>query len=339
MQKKFLVLAVACILITLAMIGGCTSMQRKVTTMADKYPSRPITFIVPFGAGGAMDLIARMLEKAAVKHLGQPLVVVNKPGSAGILGWNELVTSNPDGYTIGISASELFLHPLYGTSKYNYPTALEPLAQISSTPVILVVKASSPWQNASDLINYAKEHPGELKFGHSGVGSIPNVVGETFSKSANIALNQVPFRSAAEAVTALLGDHIQMVFINPGTVKEHVKSGMLKTLAVADIDRLVDPAFSNAPTFKEQGFELFYGNQFGVAAPKEIPAEIRAQLIKGLEAMITDPEFKKGIEVMGLQYQYLDNKQTQEQWICENKKLTKTVQESGVIDLIKSQKQ
>jgi len=339
MQKKCLVLTVAFILVISIMIGGCTSMQSNATTTKEKYPNKPITFIVPFGAGGAMDLVARMLEKAAVKHLGQPLIVVNKPGSAGTLGWNELVTSAPDGYTIGISASELFLHPLYGTSKYDYPTALEPLAQISSTPVIMVVRTDQPWQNVSDLINYAKEHPGELKFGHSGVGSIPHVVGETFSKSANIALSQVPFRSAAEAVTALLGGHIQVVFINPGTVKEYVKSNMLKTLAVADVNRLADPVFANAPTFKEQGLELFYGNQFGVTAPKDIPADTRAQLIKSLEAMITDPEFKKNIEAMGLQYHYLNTKQTQEQWIYENKKLTKAVQESGIVELIKSQKQ
>jgi len=339
MQKKPLILTIACLLIILTMIGGCTSMQSKVTTTKEKYPDKPITFIVPFGAGGAMDLVARILEKSALKHLGQPLVIINKPGSAGTLGWNELVTSAPDGYTIGISASELFLHPLYGTSRYNYPTALEPLAQISSTPVIMVVKADQPWQNTTDLIAYAKEHPGELKFGHSGVGSIPHVVGETFSKSANITLSQVPFRSAAEAVTALLGEHIQIVFINPGTVKEYVKSGMLKTLAVADANHLVDPVFANALTFKEQGLELFYGNQFGVVAPKEMPVDIRARLITGLDAMINDPEFKRDIEAMGLQYQYLDTKQMQTQWIFENKKLTNAVQESGVVELIKSQKQ
>lgn len=339
MQNKSLILIVACILVISIMLGGCTSMQSKEVTVTEKYPNKPITFIVPFGAGGAMDLVSRMLEKTATKHLGQPIIVINKPGSAGTLGWNELVSSAPDGYTIGISASELFLHPLYGTSKYNYPTALEPLAQISSTPVIMVVQADQPWQSSSDLIKYAKEHPGELKLGHSGIGSIPHVVGETFSKSANITLNQVPFRSAAEAVTALLGGHIQIVFINPGTVKEYVKSGMLKTLAVADLNHLVDPVFANVPTFKEQGFEIFYGNQFGVVAPKDMPSDTKAKLVEGLKAMVTDPEFKKDIEAMGLQYQYLDAKQAQEQWIYENKKLTNAVHESGIIELIKSQKQ
>lgn len=339
MQKNVFTFTVACIFVISTILGGCTSMQSKESTTSKNYPDKPITFIVPFGAGGALDVVARMLEKSSVKHLGQPLVILNKPGSAGALGWNELVTAAPDGYTIGISASELFLHSLYGTSKYSYPTALEPLAQISSTPIIMVVQANQPWQNSSDLIEYAKEHPGELKFGHSGIGSIPHVVGEVFSKSANITLNQVPFRSAAEAITALLGGHIQVVFINPGTAKEYIKNGMLKALAVADANRLIDPVFANVPTFKEQGFELYYGSRLGLVAPKDMPADVKAKQVESLKSMLTDPNFKKELESMGLQYEYLDDKQTQKQWIYENKELTKAVQESGIIELIKSQKQ
>lgn len=339
MQKNVITFTVACIFVISTILGGCTSMQSKESITSKKYPDKPITFIVPFGAGGALDVVARMLEKSSVKHLGQPLVILNKPGSAGALGWNELVTAAPDGYTIGISSSELFLHPLYGNSKYNYLTALEPLAQISSTPFIMVVQANQPWETAADLVKYAKEHPGELKFGHSGIGSIPHVVGEAFSKSASITLDQVPFRSAAEAITALLGGHIQVVLINPGTAKEYIKSGMLKTLAVTDANRLIDPVFSNVPTFKEQGFELYYGSRLGLVAPKDMPADVKAKLVEGLKSMLTDPNFKKELASMGLQYEYLDDKQTQKQWISENKGLTKAVQESGIIELIKSQKQ
>ncbi len=339
MQKNVITFTVACIFVISTILGGCTSMQSKESITSKKYPDKPITFIVPFGAGGALDVVARMLEKSSVKHLGQPLVILNKPGSAGALGWNELVTAAPDGYTIGISSSELFLHPLYGNSKYNYPTALEPLAQISSTPFIMVVQANQPWETTADLVKYAKEHPGELKFGHSGIGSIPHVVGEAFSKSASITLDQVPFRSAAEAITALLGGHIQVVLINPGTAKEYIKSGMLKTLAVTDANRLIDPVFSNVPTFKEQGFELYYGSRLGLVAPKDLPADVKAKLVEGLKSMLTDPNFKKELASMGLQYEYLDDKQTQKQWISENKGLTKAVQESGIIELIKSQKQ
>lgn len=339
MQKNIFTFTVVCIFVISTILGGCTSMQSKESTTSKNYPDKPITFIVPFGAGGALDVVARMLEKSSVKHLGHPLVILNKPGSAGALGWNELVTAAPDGYTIGISSSELFLHPLYGNSKYNYPTALEPLAQISSTPFIMVVQANQPWETAADLVKYAKEHPGELKFGHSGMGSIPHVVGEAFSKSASITLDQVPFRSAAEAITALLGGHIQVVLINPGTAKEYIKSGMLKTLAVTDANRLVDPVFANVPTFKEQGFELYYGSRLGLVAPKDMPADVKAKLVESLKSMLTDPNFKKELESMGLQYEYLDDKQTQKQWIYENKELTKAVQESGIIELIKSQKQ
>lgn len=339
MQKKSLILLLACLLVISIAFGGCTSMQSKSVIVSEKYPTKPITFIVPFGAGGAMDLVARLLEKSSVKHLGQPMVIINKPGSAGILGWNELVSSAPDGYTIGISASELFLHPLYGSVKYNYPTALEPLAQISSTPFVMTVQSDQPWQSVNDLIRYAEQHPGELKFGHSGIGSLSHVLGETFSKSAAITLRQVPFRSSAESVTALLGGHVQILFSNPGSVKEYVKSGMLKVLAVSGQKRLTDQVFAGTPTFQEQGFPLIYSSQYGLVAPKEMPADIKAKLVEGLRSILTDPEFKNDIETLGLQYEYLDADQSKKQWLHENKELTKAVQNSGIIELIQSQKQ
>ena len=313
-------------------------MQTKTVTIPQKYPTKPITMLVPFSAGGGFDLLARALEKVAPKHLGQPLIVVNKPGGAGTIGWNELASASPDGYTLGITAVDVVIQPLYGSTKYHYPTALEPLVQIASTSFIMVVQADGPWQDVNDVIKYAKQHPGKLKFGHAGIGSITHIVGETFAKITGITLEQVPFRGANEATVALLGKHIEIVFLNPSTVKEHIKNGTLRALAITGEKRLTDPDLTQIPTLKEQGFDIPLTNWYGVSAPKGLPPEIKTKLAEGFKAIISDPEFRNNIEQLGFEIQYLDPKQSEEKWLSDSAKLAKTVQETGILEKIKAQK-
>ncbi|MBU2701304.1 tripartite-type tricarboxylate transporter receptor subunit TctC [Sporomusaceae bacterium BoRhaA] len=340
MRRKPLFLLAAFLLISI-MIGGYTSMQSStvIKPKVEKYPDKPITLIVPWSVGTAADLTARILEKSALKDLGQPLTIVNKPGGTTTIGLNELASSNPDGYTIGLSTSELFLQPLFVSTKYDYSTALEPLAQITSTPYVMAVQTNQPWQSVDDLISYAKQHPGQLKFGHAGTGSIPHIMGETFTKKTGIIMNQVPFQGSVEVMAALLGGHVQVIFTNPGVIKEQMKNGTVRILAVAGKYRLTGSLFTNIPTFKEQGIDIVYGVKMGIAVPKETPLDVKAKLSEGLKAIINAPEFKKDIENIGLQYEYLGPEESQTQWLVENKELTAAVQETGIVDLIKSQKQ
>jgi tripartite-type tricarboxylate transporter receptor subunit TctC len=313
-------------------------MQTKPAVTTSKYPDKPITMIVPHGVGGGTDLIARELEKAAPTHLGQPLIVVNKPGGGGTIGWNELAGANPDGYTLGIVGNEIVLHPLYGQTKYHYPTALEPVVQISSGSSVLVVQAKQPWETLDDLVAYAKIHPGQLKFAHSGIGSVHHVIGEMFAKTGGITIEQVPFRGAGETTAALLGGHVQIAIIGPASIKEHVKNGTLRALAVSLEKRLTDPALSNIPTFKEQGMDVVCSYWMGIGAPKGLPTEVKAKLAVGLKEIIINPEFKANQEKLGLQLDYLDQEATAAKWLDESQKFAKVVQETGIADLIKSQK-
>ena len=338
MQKKPVVLLTTCLLGISIMMGGCTSMQTQTAVSTSKYPDKPITIITSFSVGGAADLVARELEKTAPKHLGQPLIVVNKPGGAGTIGWNELASANPDGYTLGIVGNEIMLHPLYGQTKYHYPTALEPVVQISSAPSVLAVLATQPWQNLDDLVAYAKKHPGKLKFAHGGIGSISHVIGEMFGKAAGITIEQVPFRGAGETSAALLGGHVQLTLIGPTAIREHVKNGTVRVLAVSGEKRLTDPVLSNVPTFKEQGLDVVCSYWIGIGAPKGLPAEVKAKLAAGFKEMITSPEFKTSQENLGLQPDYLDQQATAAKWLEEGQKFAKVVQETGIVDLIKSQK-
>jgi tripartite-type tricarboxylate transporter receptor subunit TctC len=319
-------------------MGGCTNMQSKTTNAIKSYPNKPITIIVPFSAGGGLDLLARSLEKMAPKYLGQPLVVVNKPGGDGTIGWNELVNANPDGYTFGISAIDLLVQPLYGTTKYHYPTALEPIAQVTSAPLIMVVPAEQSWQDLDAVIKYAKQHPRQLKCGNSGIGSPSHIIGATFANVAGITLEQVPFRGANDTTVALLGNHIQIGFVNPATVKEQIKNGTLIALATTGEQRLTDPDLAHIPTFKEQGFDIVLNNWFGVAAPKELPPQIKTKLEEGFKAMIADPEFKANVENLGLQVEYLNSEDSKEKWRLDGDKLANTIQETGILEQIKAQK-
>jgi tripartite-type tricarboxylate transporter receptor subunit TctC len=338
LQRKVLVLLAVCLLLISIMIGGCNTMEPKMVTTTSKYPDKPINIIVPFNAGGSLDMIARSLEKTSNQHLGQPLIVVNKPGGGGSIGWNELAASNPDGYNIGIAGIEIILQPLYGPTKYNYPTALDPLIQVSSTPMVMVVQANQPWQNIDDLVTYAHQHPDRLKFGNAGIGSLTHVYSELFAYDAGITTDPVPFRGSSEALAALLGGHIQVFFTSPATIKEHLKNGTLRVLAVTSEQRLTDPVFADVPTFKEQGLDIVFSYWVGVAAPKEMPDEVKAKLAEGLKAIITEPEFQKNVENIGLQFQYLNPEESQAKWMADNQKLSKIVRETGILDRIKEQK-
>jgi len=337
-RRKTLISLVLCLFVLSIIVGGCSSMENKAVTETKKYPDKPITLIVPFGVGGGMDLVARLLEKTAPAQLGQPLVILNKPGGTGAIGWNEVVGATPDGYTLGITGIEVLLQPLYGPTKFHYPTALEPLVQISESPMVMAILAEQPWENLDDFIAYAKQHQGKIKFGHSGIGGIGHVAGESFSKATKLNLEQVPFQSAAEAMTNLLGGHIQVAFLTPALANEFVKSGMVRILGVAGEHRLSNPDFANTPTFKEQGLDVVGSSWFGIAAPKGLPIEVKNKLADGFKAMINDPEFQKNIEQLGLQVTYLDPKESAEKWLTDSQRLTRTVQETGIVKKIKEQK-
>lgn len=317
-------------------MGGCTS--NKMTIANVKYPDKPITVIVPFSVGGGLDLTARSLEKLALKYLEQPLVVVNKPGGAGAIGWNELSGSNPDGYNIGITSIDMLLLPSYGPTKYNYLTALEPIAQITSLPMVMAVQTDQPWQTVDDLVQYARNHPGQLKFAHTGIGTFPHLLGEMFGLVTGTAIEQVPFMGSGEVTAALLGGHVQFIIVNPMSVKEHVKNETIRVLAVTSEHRMSDPVFAQVPTFKEQGIDIVLTNWFGVAAPKEMPDHVKNKLAKGFKAIVNDPDFIQNMTNAGLQVEYLGPKESQYKWLSDNEKLNKILKETDVLDKIKQQK-
>lgn len=335
-KRCFLTLLVIFLGITV-MLGGC-SMGAKESVALEKYPTKPINIIVPFAAGGSMDMIARSMEKSAVKHLGQPLVVINMPGGGGTIGMNELAGAKADGYTIGVVGMGAILQPLYGQTRYHYPTALEPLIKVAASPNAVVVLSEKPWKSLGELVTYAKAHPGELKFGHSGLGAGPHLTGEILAKEAGINIVQVPFKGESEALAALLGGHVQLIVVTPSTVKDYIKSGTVRVLGVAEEKRLTIAGFENVPTFKEQGINFAFSFWQGIAAPKGLPAAEKAKLVAGLKEMVNDAAFKKDVENIGMTVEYVGPDKIGAKWAEDNAILTKLVKESGMAELIASQK-
>ena len=329
MKKKSLVFLMMGLFMT-----GCTMTGEK-----NAYPNKPINVIVPFSAGGGADLQARALEKLAPKYLNQNFIVINKPGGGATIGFNELVTSPPDGYTLVLSGTNLLLQPLFGETKYYYPTAMEPIIQFSITPLLLVVKADQPWQTLDDLIHYCKQQPNTIKWGHAGIGNTTHIVGEIFEKRTGISIQQVPFRGAGESIAALLGGHVEAVIAGPGALTEQIKSGKIRALAVSGENRLSNPDLAQIPTFKELGYDVVFEEWYGIAAPKEIDPKIKNKLAKALEQLISDPEFKTNIEQLGMEIKFLNSEDSKKKWIADNEKLSNMLKETDIIEQIQAQKQ
>lgn len=336
MSKKRNTFLFVCFLLISTLMIGC--MSNNPVSNSENFPAKPITMIVPFSAGGSIDLVMRSMENVAKKHLGQPLIIKNVPGGGSTIGWNELAGANPDGYTIGATSNNIILQPLYGSTRYHYPTALDPLVQVTTAPIVAVVLSERPIENIEDLVKFAKGHPGEIKFGHQGIGVPSHVVAEMFAKAAGINIVQVPFDGGAETLANLLGGHIQLAFITTAVVRDYVESGKLRVLGVATRQRLTDPLLANIPTFKEQGFNVEFSHWFGIGAPKGLPVSVKNKLIEGFEPIIRDPKFKKNMDELGMVVDYLGPQECREKWNIESIHLKKVIEELDIAGFIRSQK-
>lgn len=337
MQKRYFLSYLLVLVASIFIVGGCSTLPVE-KVMHEKYPENPITLIVPFSAGGGMDLQARILEKIFPKYIKEDLIIVNKTGGGGTIGWNELISSSPDGYTLGMTATEILMQPLVGETKYHYATALEPIAQISSTPHVLISNIEYSSKNINELVQYMKENPGELKFGYGGIGSISHIFSECFDKRANVNTQKIPFHGGSEVIGSLLGNHVQLAFVNIGAAKEQLQSGKVHALAITGEQRLTDPLLSQIPTLRESGIDIALTVWYGIAVPKETPAEIKEKLAGVLEKISQDPEFKENTEKLGLRVDYLNAEDSKDKWASEMEDFLKMLKETGIDQQIREQK-
>ncbi|MCA3340887.1 MAG: tripartite tricarboxylate transporter substrate binding protein, partial [Roseomonas sp.] len=198
------------------------------------WPDRPVRIIIPFGAGGPIDLVGRLLAEHLKERLGQPFIIENRPGAGGSIGIHTVVQSPPDGTAFVLTSASLASVPaLYPNRGLDPRTALAPVSLVADIPTAMVVRATSPYQSVQDVLNAARAAPGRLTFGSGGVGSSNHLSGALFALAANLDLTHVSYRGAAPAMTALYAGEIDMVFASTVETLPHVQGGRARLLGVA----------------------------------------------------------------------------------------------------------
>ena len=262
---------------------------------AAEYPTKTVQIINPFPPGAVTDIVARLMSPKMSALLGQPVVIVNKPGGGGAVGIQAARDAAPDGYTILVTPPPILLIPLVSKNSGFTLKDFTPLALATSSPNTTVVRKESPWKTLEELIAEAKKNPGQLTYGSAGPGTTPHFIGELVKLKTGVDLTHVPLGSESAAATALLGGHVNVSFLTLGTTQSHLEAGTLRALAVASNRRLKD--FPNVPTTVEKGFpELNLKIWVGFFAPVKIPAPIVKRLAEVINETLKDAEIVAKIE-------------------------------------------
>ena len=268
-------------------------------SQAATFPERSVRLIVPFGAGGITDLIARQLGDVLGKELGQSVVVENRAGAGGTIAAQAASTAAPDGYTVFMgTVGTQIVNPLIMPSVNYDPKTFEPVGMVSGSPYVLAVRSDLGINNFSELVDHAKEDPGALNFGSAGMGSSPHLGLELLKLSADVEITHVPFKSGGEAVTAAVGGHGDLVMDAIPVVMPHVESGKLTALALAAEDRM--KAAEGVPTGKEVGAErLQISSWNALFVPAGTPEPVVNTLNNALKAALADEQFTRRLNDQG----------------------------------------
>ncbi|MEP7031061.1 MAG: tripartite tricarboxylate transporter substrate binding protein [Pseudolabrys sp.] len=271
----------------------------QVSAFAQDFPNKPIRLIVPFPAGGPNDIIARTISQRMAEILKQNILIDNRGGQGGVLGTDVVAKSAPDGYTIAVtSAGALAISPSMEKVSYDTLKDLAPITLVAKVPEMLVVATSVPANNMKELVALAKAQPGKLNFASSGPGSMPHLAGELLKLTAKIDIVHVPYRGAAPAVNDLLGQQVQMVFLDLPILLPQIQAGKLRPIAVGATHRV--PSAPDVPTTVEAGMpDLQTENWYGMVAAAGTPPAIIATLLEAAVEAMADPGVKAKLGAQG----------------------------------------
>jgi len=298
--------------------------------MAQDFPSKPIHLIVPFPPGGPNDIIARVVGQRMSDILKQTIVIENRSGQGGVIGTDAVAKAQPDGYTIGIvSAGALAISPSMEKVPYVTLRDLQPITLVAKVPEMLVVATSVPAHNMKELVALAKAQPGKLNFASSGPGSLPQLAGELFKITAKIDIVHVPYRGAAPAVNDLLGQQVQMVFLDLPILLPQIKAGKLRPIAVGAPQRV--PSAPDVPTTAEVGMPgLLTENWYGMIAPAKTPPQVVAALNKAAVEAMKDPGVVSKLSSQGAILSGDTPEEFRAYIDSETKKWAKVIKDAGV---------
>ena len=281
-------------------------------TAADAFPIKPITFIIPYSAGGSTDISARILAQLSADILGQPITVVNKPGAAGAVGLGELAKAAPDGYTIGIlNAITNAIVPHMRKVPYDPINGFEPIVIYGGYQSFVSVQKDKPWKTLAELIDYAKANPGAVTVGVSGIGSSTHLGVARLMSDSKAKVTFVPFGGGAPTTAALLGGHVAVAAVS-SEVLPHVKSGDVRLLTVLQDVKL--PEYPDLKNVRELGYDWDINSWVGVAAPKGTDAAALTKLQDAFMRAASSEEFKTKMKELTLLH-YAAGPETAKEWI------------------------
>jgi tripartite-type tricarboxylate transporter receptor subunit TctC len=265
-----------------------------------KYPSKPVRLIAPFAPGGLVDVLSRAVADKLKPAVGQPVIVDNRPGAGGNIGASLVARAEPDGYTLLMSSAGILTinQFLYAKMPFEPSGAFSPVTLVADMPMLMVLNPGFPARSVAEFLAYAKKPDAQVNFGSPGNGTTGHLGMEMLQAAARIRLTHVPYKSAAEAIAAVIGGQIQGAMDNPPTVLEHIRGGRLKAIAVAARARL--PQLPDVPTFNEAGLKGFEASSwFGLVAPAKTPRAIIVRLNREIGLVLRDPEMVQRFAALG----------------------------------------
>jgi tripartite-type tricarboxylate transporter receptor subunit TctC len=276
-------------LISLAGLSGASALD---------YPTRPVRWIVPYPAGGATDILARLVGNKLSERLGQQFIIENKAGAGNNIGTETVVNAAPDGYTILlVNPANAINASLYAKLNFNFIRDIAPIGGITRTPNIMTVAKDVPAKTVAEFIAYAKANPGKVNMASSGNGTSVHLSGELFMAMTGVKMQHVPYRGAAPALTDMLSGQVQVIFDNMPSVISHIKAGSLRALAVTTTERSAE--LPDIPTVAETVKDYEASAWFGVGAPKGTPREIIEKLNKEMNEVLVEPAMKARLAELG----------------------------------------
>jgi tripartite-type tricarboxylate transporter receptor subunit TctC len=269
------------------------------SAVAEDWPTRPVTLIVPFAPGGTTDIVARIVGQALSVRLGQSVIVENLGGAGGTLGANQAAKAAPDGYTIFMATIAHTMAPgIYKSLPYDFVKDFAPVTVVAFVPNIVIVHPSVPAKTVGELLAYIRANPGKVNYGSAGIGSTEHMSGELLSAMAHLKMVHVPYKGGAPMMADLIAGHIEMSIETSGSASPHIKAGSVRALAVSTAKR--SPAFPDLPTLAEAGLTGYdVTTWYGVLAPAGTPAPIRDRLYKELSEILQSPEIAARLRDIG----------------------------------------
>ena len=300
----------------------------------DRYPTRPITLVVPFPPGGVADLTARPLAAALERALKQPVGVVNKQGAAGAVGMQSVAVAKPDGYTLLVGLVSISTIPevdaLLGRTPAYTRDQLVGIARINADPPVLVVGAERPWHSLKDLVDDARRHPGEITYASSGLYGASHVPIEMLLHAAGVKMRHLPTTGGGPATTAVLGGHAALWASPPGIALPHIKAGKLRPLASFGAARLA--ALPDVPTLKELGHDVEYYLWAALFAPRAVPPAVFATLRDATRRAVNDPEFRAAMDKVDTPVAYQDAEEFRAWWDADARRLAAVIKQIGRVE-------